>query len=104
MSYQFPNVLLFAIPNGGYRSWRQGAQLKREGVRPGVPDLHLAEVRGEYHGLWLELKQPGNRPTDDQIKFLHDLRKRRYAAVWCDSAEDALHAIERYLGAWELHA
>ena len=33
--------LMFAIPNGGARDAVTGAMLKREGVKPGVPDIFL---------------------------------------------------------------
>ena len=43
--------LLFHIPNGGSRHPREAANLKRQGVKAGVPDLFLPIARGKYHGL-----------------------------------------------------
>jgi VRR-NUC domain len=34
-----PHVLIFHIPNGGYRTAREAARLKWQGVLPGAPDL-----------------------------------------------------------------
>ena len=33
--------LMYAIPNGGLRTKAQAGKLKAEGVKPGVPDIHL---------------------------------------------------------------
>ena len=49
---QWPNVRIFAIPNGGGRSMAQGASLKAEGVQAGVPDLHIPAWL-----LWVEMKR-----------------------------------------------
>lgn len=47
---------LIHIPNGGKRNPREGARMKRMGVRAGVSDYHLPVPRGKYHSLWIELK------------------------------------------------
>ena len=49
---QWPEVRIFAIPNGGGRSMAQGASLKAEGVTAGVPDLYVPAW-----GLWVEMKK-----------------------------------------------
>lgn len=48
--------LLYHIPNGGSRNKAEAANLKRQGVKAGVPDLFLPVPRGGYHGLYIELK------------------------------------------------
>ena len=56
-SGQYPELrLLYAIPNGGHRHKAVAAKLKAEGVKPGVPDLCLPVRRGEYSGLYIEMK------------------------------------------------
>ena len=48
---RFPElVLLYHIPNGGKRDAQTAISLKRQGVKAGVPDLHLPVARGGYHG------------------------------------------------------
>lgn len=77
-------------------------RLKQEGVRKGVLDIFATEpVFSDhhevlFHGLWVELKQPGNYPTEDQHQFIVDQRSRNYYASWCDAAEDALDLFTRY--------
>jgi len=48
----FPGVRIFAIPNGGHRAMSVAKTLKAEGVRAGVPDLHVPAW-----GLWIEMKR-----------------------------------------------
>ena len=51
-----PDGLVFAIPNGGHRSVRAGADLKATGLVPGVPDLCLV-----WRGRSLLRLQPSRR-------------------------------------------
>lgn len=74
-------ALLFAIPNGGKRNAAEAAHLKRQGVKSGVPDLCLAVPRGQYHGLYIELKVGKNKPTDNQIGWLRLLKQHGYAVA-----------------------
>lgn len=98
-----PNSWLFAVPNGGYRSFRQGATLKREGVRPGVTDLILPQTSKEYYCAYLELKMPGGSLSDDQIKFILAMREQGYAAAWAQSVDDAIGFLTAYVKGERIH-
>lgn len=108
---------LYAIPNGaatartgtrnadGSWNWskgsRQALKLKAEGLRPGMPDIHLP-VSGygsnsEYKGLWLEFKRPGNKPSDDQVRMAKILRFRGHRVEVVFTAEQAINLVEEYL-------
>ncbi len=93
--------LLFAVPNGGMRSVVTAAILKREGVRPGVPDLFLAvsnrERGGRYHGLFIELKTLTGRIQDSQREMAALLRAEGYDVVFARGFVQAQRAIESYL-------
>lgn len=99
--------LLFAIPNGaklpytvdanGERYSKQGAYLRAEGLKAGVPDLFLPVARGRWHGLFIEMKRPGNKPSDVQTEWLHALAAEGYACVVCFSDDDAYVTIVAYL-------
>lgn len=69
---QFPRVWIFHVPNGGHRSMSVAKSMKREGVKPGVPDLFVPEWC-----LWIEMKrQKGGRLSADQkawIKYLEGI-------------------------------
>lgn len=91
--------LIFAIPNGGHRHPAVAAKLKAEGVRAGVLDLFLPVARHGYHGLFIELKCGGNKPTQAQQEWIRNLRAEGYhAAVIWDSVDDVIGLIEWYLG------
>lgn len=73
-----PGVLWFHVPNGGKRDARTGAMMKRMGVKPGVADILLFRANYEdrdVEAFALELKAPGGRPTEAQIKFASDWEK-----------------------------
>ncbi|MCV4697551.1 VRR-NUC domain-containing protein, partial [Escherichia coli] len=53
---------------------RQIADLKAQGLRPGVPDYHLPVARGGYLSLYLELKVDKNRTSPEQKAMIRDLR------------------------------
>lgn len=90
--------LLYHVPNEGKRSRANGARLKAEGLRAGVPDINLDVARGEYHGLRIEMKRRrGGRVSPEQAAWLEALREQGYAAVVAYGWEEAADAIEKYL-------
>jgi len=90
--------LLHAIPNGGHRHKATAARLKAAGVKAGVPDICLPVARGDWHGLYIELKVGKNKPTEAQRRWKDDLIRYGYLALVCYGWEEARKAIERYLG------
>jgi len=40
---QYPNIILFAIPNAAKRSFALAAKMKKEGMISGIPDLMVAK-------------------------------------------------------------
>lgn len=88
---------LHAIPNGGARTPITGALLKASGVRRGVPDLCLPVPRGQYHGLYMELKRPKGRTTKEQHEWLEGLFKMGYQVELCTSVIEATQRLLSYL-------
>lgn len=80
------------VPNEGRRSPRNGARLKREGVKRGVPDvLIFAPVR-----IAVELKRVGGKgATDEQTAWLLELFKAGWHADVSQGASKAIEFIER---------
>ncbi len=90
--------MLYHVPNEGKRSKANGARLKSEGLRAGVPDINLDVARGEYHGLRIEMKRRrGERVSPEQAAWLEALREQGYAAIVARGWEEAADAIEKYL-------
>ena len=89
--------MLFAVPNAGKRTPRQGASMKAEGLRPGFPDIGLLTARKGRHGLFIELKRPGGRATPEQKAWIERLDAQGYSAHVCVGWLAATDLIERYL-------
>lgn len=90
--------LIFHIVNEGKRSVRAGAELKRMGMKKGVPDICLPVPRGLYHGLWIELKSDKTKKASkEQKEWLIKLTEQGYKAVLAYGADDAVKIIKEYL-------
>lgn len=89
--------LLFAVPNGGARNVVVGKKLKAEGVKAGVPDIVLPVPRGGFHGLFVEMKRPGNPPSKEQKEWLAALKGQGYCTAVCLGFDHAQAVIMRYL-------
>lgn len=89
--------LLYHIPNEGKRTASAGARLKQEGLKPGVPDICLPVARGSYHGLYIELKVGRNKPTENQNRWLKNLKAQGYETAVCYGWEEAEKMILKYL-------
>lgn len=95
---KYPELkLLHHIPNGGSRHASEAANLKRQGVKPGVPDLCLPVARGGYHGLYIEMKSEEGVISLNQRVFLESLNEEGYKAVVCHGFDKARKVIEEYL-------
>lgn len=92
--------LLYAIPNDGKRSWKEGARFKRRGLKPGMPDTHLPKPSPNgYHSLYIELKRK-IRPapvTADQAEKIYELNQEGNYACVCIGWEKAWQVIQDYL-------
>lgn len=97
-------ALLHAIPNGGLRSKRTAAALKRTGVKPGVPDLCLPIARGGFHGLYVEMKRrTGGRVEPEQKAWHARLAAEGYHVAVCRGHEQAIAVLRDYLAADGCH-
>lgn len=95
---KYPELeLLFHVPNGGRREAREAASLKKQGVKPGVPDLILPVARGEYFGLYIELKAGKNKPSTHQLEWIENLNQQGYFVKVCYGWIEASEVIINYL-------
>lgn len=101
---QYPDYLIVASANGGTRNKIEAANLKRSGVLAGVPDLQIFVARRGYHGLLIEMKDPGSTTRMKgklsmlQKLVLNKLNAQGYHAVVCWGFEAAKDLIKWYLG------
>lgn len=91
-----PELVRYAIPNGGLRNVRVAQQMKAEGLQPGMPDLGFAIEDGR--SAWLEMKAEKGALSDSQhgIRFKLESLGHRWAM-----ARSVDEAIER-LASWGL--
>lgn len=94
---QYPNRIIFHIPNGGRRNIREAARLKKQGVLAGVPDLFIPEPIN-YFGLFIEMKSPDGKLSENQKLLFPQLRDRGYRVEICRSLAEFMDVIQHYLG------
>lgn len=88
----YPDVLIFAIPNGGARNIVTATKLKAEGVLPGVPDIFIPAWK-----LWVEMKkEKGGRVSESQKKIFPQLEKSGYSIVIGHGFRDAMEKINQF--------
>jgi len=88
---------LFHIPNGGSRQIVESVNLKRSGVRPGIPDLFLATPRGQFKGMFIEMKKEDGRIEPDQHAALDAFEAQGYRSVVAFTHDEAIRKISVYL-------
>ncbi len=91
-------ILYYAIPNGGYRHKLEAFNLKRAGVKGGVPDICIPIAAWGYHALYIELKASGGIVSNNQQYWIKQLNNKGNLAKVCYGAEEAKSVIENYLG------
>jgi len=89
---RYPHVLIFAIPNGGYRDKATAAKLQVEGVVPGIPDLCVPEWR-----LWIEMKRKGGNISNQQRLIINQLLEIGHTVIVGYGAEDASRQVLDFL-------
>lgn len=90
-------ALLHHIPNGGRRDAVEARHLKEQGVKPGVPDLHLPVARGFYHSLYIEMKTEKGCTSDVQEWWIEFLTAQGNFVEVCHGWESAVRVLEWYL-------
>lgn len=96
--HKYPELkLLFHIPNGGRRDPVEAKHFKLQGVKRGVPDLCLPVPKGDYHGLYIEMKTETGRTSEYQDWWLDELKKNNYRCAVCHGWKEAVKCLEDYL-------
>ena len=86
---KYPNVLIFAIPNGEKRAITVAKRLKAEGVVRGIPDLFIPQWT-----LWVEMKRiSGGRLSPEQRGMIQYLEGIGQKVIVAKGAADASKQI-----------
>lgn len=103
--YKYPDLVLFAIPNGGSRNPIEAAKMKGTGTLAGVADLFLMRpaiigTEGNWqlvHGLFIEMKAGPGKQTDKQKEFEEKAKAAGYAYELCRSIDEFQKIIKNYI-------
>ena len=100
-----------AVANGGSRgdskrsAMIRGGQLKAQGVKAGVSDTFLPVKRGQWSGLYIEMKKQSERPkregkggvSDEQAAFGLFVQSQGFGFVVCYGWKEASEVLTKYL-------
>lgn len=88
---------MYHAANEGRRSRSAGADLKRQGMKPGVSDICLPYAAGGYNNLYIELKVGNNKASDAQLAFIDAINEIGGKALVVYGADNAIEVIAAYL-------
>ena len=99
MEHKYPELaFVFAVPNSAKRNPKTAQYMKSEGMKAGVPDIVIPIPRGNYHGMFIELKRKqGGKASPEQLAWSVTLGNLGYYAIICYGWDEARSEIENYL-------
>ena len=98
-SGKYPELqLLNGSLNGVRLRIGQAVKAKKAGMKRGYPDIFLPIRRGQYSGLFIELKVDKNKPSLEQRDWISALRGQGYKAEVCWGFDEAKDMILNYVG------
>ena len=108
---QYPDVIFHSDFGSGVKltPWQAKMQKMQNGGKRAWPDMFIAEPKGKWHGLFIELKKEGTRLLKrdgdfasehiaEQDAVLRELNEKGYKAEFAIGFEQALNLIDDYLG------
>ena len=98
LKLQHPGVRYCASLGGIRTGIKQARKAKKTGYVKGFPDLQIAEARGGYFGLFIELKKDKKAyASKSQIDWILDLRERGYYAEVTKGLKQTIKLLDDYL-------
>jgi hypothetical protein len=100
---KYPMVLFTISPALFIKSMFMAKRIKAMGYRAGTPDLMIFEQRGDYHGLFIEMKTPETyfckkgKVSTEQVAIQGILLTKGYQCVVCYGSEEAIKVIDDYM-------
>lgn len=102
---KYPDLkFMFAVPNGMFTPYKQVAgKMRAMGMKRGVPDIMLPVKRGEWSGLFIELKrkktekQAAGKTSNEQNEWIGYLQNQGYGVAVCYGFEQSRDMVLQYL-------
>jgi len=98
------------VPNGGARDAKEGARLKKMGVKKGVHDNLIFKnikwldtcqsffERKFYTGLAIEIKVGKGKLTKEQLDWKKSLEEEGWLCIPCKTIDEVMALITKYYG------
>jgi hypothetical protein len=105
---QYPKILYHFDYSGMMHTKAQAGKMKMLQNRRGFPDLFIMEPRGNYYGLFIEVKIEGtkflkkdnsiiNSHIKEQSDYLFELSLNGYKAIFGMGFDEIRFEIDKYL-------
>lgn len=94
---KYPGVYAIHVPNEGKRSPFERFKFKYLGGQAGIPDILIFHANKKYNGLAIELKVAYNKPTENQLIAMANLKKSNWKVHWLNDYEKTIEIIDDYL-------
>jgi len=88
--------LLHSSLNGVPLAYRSALDAKAGGMLAGIPDLFLPVARDGFHGFYIEMKAPKEKPTANQLRIHALLRAQGYRVEVYDDADTVVSEMVAY--------
>ena len=92
---QYPNLVIFAVPNGGSRNLYEAKNMKESGTLAGVADLVIVGNGGKV--LFVEMKAGKNKQEDSQVLFQNKVEKLGHRYIICRSKEQFMKELDLWV-------
>lgn len=92
---QYPNLVIFAVPNGGSRNLYEAKNMKESGTLAGVADLIIVGNGGRV--LFVEMKAGKNKQEDSQVLFQNKVEKLGHKYIICRSREQFMKEVDLWV-------
>ena len=92
---QYPNLVIFAVPNGGSRNLYEAKNMKESGTLAGVADLVIVGNGGRV--LFVEMKAGKNKQEDSQVLFQKKVEKLGHKYIICRSREQFMKEVDLWV-------
>jgi len=109
LKVKYPKILFNSDMAGAMKlTIGQAVQISKLRSNKGFPDIAIYEPRGEFHGLFIELKKEGEvlykrngeavtEHVQEQINCINLLKAKGYAAVFAIGFDESKTIIDSYL-------